>query len=314
MLQYARMRFYFITSLASVIALSSVSCQTHNNISARIPAGVQEAIVQQVNRMSDNEAFWEGAAEPISHMDSPEFAARCEQGALSYCATTDAVPRGGWIVKTEIDLVGDAANEVVWQIIPPVEGTINYLDNVLVYNQAGEFLFQAPPQILFSTKNGNTASGSLVETIPTRYDFVIIGADEWQVTPDGVTMMSYDVRDYIDAETGEYTKPGTLQVTKRNYTQQGVQTSEQSYAPTTPEYNALRADLRARCEGYSEAKSNGVNHVSALLNVTMEEAPVWVSGRAPIDSLMKQWANKHSDLLQRTQAITPAQAQKALAD
>lgn len=314
MLQYVRMRFHLTTCFAALLVLSSVSCQTYQNVSDRLPSDVHSAIVQQVNRMSANEALWEGSAEPISHMDSPEFAARCEQGALSYCATTDTVPSGGWIVKTEIDLVGDAANEVVWQIIPPVEGTINYLDNVLVYNQAGEFLFQAPPQIIFSGKNGNTASGSLVKTTPTRYDFVIIGADEWQVTPDGVTMMSYDVRDYIDAETGEYTKPGTLQVTKRNYTQQGVQTSEQSYVLTTPEYNALRADLRALCEGYSEAKSNGVNHVSALLNVTMEEAPVWVSGRAPIDSLMKQWAIKHSDLLQRTQAITPAQAQKALAD
>lgn len=279
-----------------------------------MPAGVREAAVLQVNRMSDNVALWEGAGEPISHMDSPDFAARCEQGALSYSATAGMVPRGGWIVKTEIDLVGDAQKEIVWQIIPPVVGSINYLNNALVYNNSGDFLFHAPPQIIYSAKNGNVSRGSLAKTTPTRYEFVIIGADEWQVSPAGVTMKSYDVRDYIDAETGEFSKPGMLQVTTRHYTKQGVQTSEQSYAPTSPEYNALRADLRGICEGDSGAKSNVLNHVASLVNVAMEDEPVWLSGVAPIDLLMKQWAIRYSDLLQSTQAITPTQAKKALTD
>lgn len=306
------MRSFYITGLVTLMALITVSCQVHRNISNSIPAEVGEAALQQVNRMSDNEAFWTGSAVPISHMDSPEFAARCEQGALSYCATSGHVPSGGWIVKSEIDLVGDAQKEVVWQIIPPVTGTINYLNNALVYNQSGEFLFHAPPHIIFSAKKGNDSHGSLAKTTPTRYEFVIIGADEWQATPAGVTMVSYDVRDYIDAETGEFSKPGVLQVTKRSFTSQGVQTSEQSYAPTSPEYNALRTTLRSICERASAAKSNGVNHVSALVNVAMEDEPAWLSGVAPIDALMKQWAIRYLVLLQKTRSITPAQAKKSL--
>lgn len=308
------MRSFYITGLAIPMALIGVSCQTNKNFSDNIPTEVRAAAVQQINQMSDNAAFWTGSAEPISHLDSPDFAARCEQGALSYCATSGNVPSGGWIVKTEIDLVGDAQKEVVWQIIPPVVGSINYLNNALVYTPSGDFLFHAPPHIIFSTKNGKVSRGSLAKTTPTRYEFVIIGADEWQVTPAGVTMMSYDVRDSIDTETGECSNPGTLQVTKRSFTNQGVQTSEQSYAPTSPEYHALRTTLRGLCEGAAGVTSKGVNHVSALVNVATEDEPVWLSGAAPIDSLMKQWAVKYSALLQRTWSITPSQAKKALTE
>ena len=308
------MRPFYITSLVTLTALISVSCQTNKNFLNNIPTEVRAAAEQQINQMSDNAAFWTGLAEPISHLDSPDFAARCEQGALSYCATSSNFPGGGWIVKTEIDLVGDAQKEIVWQIIPPVVGSVHYLNNSLVYNQSGDFLFHAPPHIIFSTKNGNVSRGVLAKTTPTRYEFVIIGADEWQVTPEGVTMISYDVRDYIDAETGEFSKPGTLQVTKRSYTNQGVQTSEQSYAPTSPEYNALRTTLRGVCEGASGVTSNGINHVSALVNVAMEDEPVWLSGAAPIDSLMKEWAVRHSALLQKTRSISPTQAKKALTE
>lgn len=308
------MHSFCITGLATLIALMSVSCQTHKDISNSIPAEVSKAAALQVNRMSDNEASWTGSAAPISHMDSPDFAARCEQGALSYCATSGNVPCGGWIVKTEIDLVGDAQKEVVWQIIPPVVGSINYLNNALVYNQSGDFLFHAPPQIIFSTKNGNGSRGSLAKTTPTRYEFVIIGADEWQVTPAGVTMISYDVRDYIDAETGDFSKPGMLQVTERSFTNQGVQTREQSYSPTSPEYNALRTTLRGLCKSSSEVKSIGVNHVTALVNIAMEDEPVWLSGVAPIDSLMNRWGIRYPALLQKTRAITPTQAKKVLTE
>ena len=126
--------------------------------------------------------------------------------------------------------------------------------------------------------------------------------------------MSYDVRDSIDTETGECSKPGTLQVTKRSFTNQGVQTSEQSYAPTSPEYNALRTTLRGLCEGAAGVTSKGVNHVSALVNVATEDEPVWLSGAAPIDSLMKQWAVRYSALLQRTWSSTPFQAKNALTE
>ncbi len=305
MVELRRMKIPGLFSLAVLVAALNASCIAHRNSETRFPDEVCKAAALQVRKMAENAAYWEGLGEPVTHLASPEFAARCENGALSYCSTLGNEPCGGWIVKTEIDLVGDAEKEIVWQIIPPVVGSINYLNNVLVYSQSGIFLFHAPPQIIFSAKNGSGSRGSFAINTPTRYDFAITGADEWVVSPDGVTMLSYDVRDYMNSDTGEYTKPGLLHVTKRCFSKQGVQTSENSYAADSTDYAALRETLRGLCAGASAARIEGLNHVSSLVIATLEKRPAWLSGKASIDSLLKQWSIAYPAQLEQSKSYKP---------
>lgn len=51
-----RMRPFYITSLVTLTALISVSCQTNKNFPVNIPTEVRAAAEQQINQMSDNAA------------------------------------------------------------------------------------------------------------------------------------------------------------------------------------------------------------------------------------------------------------------
>lgn len=224
-------------------------------------------------------------------------------GSLSYNFNMSEQPCGGWILKTEIDLIGDGEKEMIWLVITPDSGEINYLNNALVYTKSGDFLFYAPPQIIFSEKQGCSSRGVAFNRTPTRYDFTVIGADEWFVNTDGVVMRSYDVQDRLDTDTGEHTVPGIIQVTERRYSQQGVHTSQENYAPISNRYPDLRRTINSIETNIPQERAESLHHVSPLVHAT-EASPVWISGKYPIEELMKRWISENSEHLRRVQNYT----------
>lgn len=239
--------------------------------------------------------------------DSLIFALRCMDGALSYNFSMSEQPRGGWIVKTEIDLIGDNEKEMVWQVIPPDSGEINYLSHVLVYTKSGEYLFPAPPQIIFSEKRGRDSRGVVFNCTPMRYGYTIIGADEWSVSSDGVIMRSYDVRDDRHPETEEHSIPGSIQVTERRYSKAGIHTYRESCAPDSEQYAEMRNIINSIEKDTPQERPELLSHVCPLIHAATANSPIWIIGKLPIEELMKRWISENGMHLQNTQHFTAKQ-------
>ena len=300
------MSMFHLFLYTSVLASLNTGCIGFNTISKTFPNEVYNLIVQQVEEMSANEVLWEGEMEnTVDHyLNTSVFAQRCPDGGLSYNFSMSKQPCGGWIVKTEIDLIGDSEKEIVWQVITPDSGCINYLNNVLVYTKSGDFLFHAPPQIIFSEKLERCSRGVVFNSTPTRYEFSLIGADEWLVNSDGVVMHSYDVRDKLNTETGEYSIPGIIQVTERRYTPQGVHTSQESYEPISEQYPNLRKIISSIERSAPKERTESLHHVSPLVHAATTTSPIWISGRFPIEELMKKWVSENDMHLRYIQSYT----------
>lgn len=299
----------YVLLLCSILASLKADVSRRKTNSQWFPREVHDLIVQQVQYMSENDIFWEGEEENTYdyHFDSLIFALRCMDGALSYNFSMNQQPRGGWIVKTEIDLIGDSEKEVVWQVIAPDSGEINYLNNALVYTKSGDFLFHAPPQIIFSEKQGNASRGVVFNRTPMRFGFVIIGADEWVVSSDGVVMRSYDVQDTLNTETEEYSIPGIIQVTERRYSKQGIHTRRESCAPSSDQYVDLRNTISTIEKNTPHERPETLSHVSPLVHAATAKSPIWISGKSPIEELMKKWISENGMYLQNIQHITARQ-------
>lgn len=258
-----------------------------------LPSEVQEAIVQQVEHMMDNDSLWEGDLSLDSEKPFPSSAERSPNGALLYNLDLKSQPNGGWLARTEIDLVGDSHKEVVWQIIPPDTGLSNYYNDVLVYDGKGTFLFYAPPHIIYSTKEGEVSRGSISMSLPSRYGFMLIGADQWRVNEDGVVMLSYDVRDDLDERSGEFSRHGDLQIVERRYSKSGVSQKAERVAPNSARYRDLRAVFNRVREESGAPKPSGTSYVASLVHVITGPSPSWHSGDLPVETLIAQWVLAH---------------------
>lgn len=300
------MRLFYLFLYTSFLTSLNTGRIGVNTVSKPFPNAVCDLIVQQVEQMSENEVLWEGEMEESVdyQLNSRVFAQRCLDGSLSYNFSMGKQPCGGWVVKTEIDLIGDSEKEVVWQVITPDSGTINYLNNALVYTKSGDFLFHAPPQIIFSEKHESCSRGVIFNNTPTRYEFTMIGADEWLVNSDGIVMRSYDVRDKLNTETGEYSIPGIIQVTERRYTPQGVHTSQESYEPVSEQYPNLRKIISSIERSTAKERTESLHHVSPLVHAATATSPIWISGRFPIEELMKKWILENDTHLRYVQSYT----------
>lgn len=183
-------------------------------------------------------------------------------------------------------MVRDEEKEVVWLLIPPYNGGLAYLNNVLVYSTSGEFLFHAPPHILYSEKQGCSSHGVLSHVDwTTRYGgFADISAVEWTVSADGVVMHCYDVRDTMDQETEEieFSIPGIMSVTEWCFSKQGYRKSRQSYEPSSAPYAALREKLDTLKASAPSVRTEALHHVASLVDVETSDHPVWQSGMNPI--------------------------------
>lgn len=281
-----------------------------------MPGEVREAIVQHVREMSDNAVFWEGDGVPVmlSWTCPSDFMACCSEGELAYNFYMSETPYGGWIVKTEMDVVGDDEKETVWLVIRPDVGDMNTLSNVLVYDKKGAFLFHAPPQILMSKKAGDGSRGYLYSSSQMRYGYTDSGADEWTVTADGVVMRSYDMREQHDprCDMGGIPDLGLLRVKEQRFSRQGVSVAVSRYAPTDSRYAQIRDTLRTIGERPSYERTESVNHVASLVDFVTSTAPVWQSGREPLDALMEKWVAEHPDALRMSQNFSARQILKLL--
>lgn len=303
------MRCFFIF-LTTIAATQDVVVSIEQQPYDLLPAEVRKMVIHAVEWMANNPSLWEG--DEFHDRTGAFFGKPWAHASLAYNLEEAQQPYGGWLVRSDIDLVGDDAKETVWWWIPPDTGEFNYLKlDVLVYSSSGVFLFPAPPQVLFSQKKGDGATGALHMTRSSRY-VNMAAAVEWEVSGDGVILRSYDAREEYPEST-ELTAQAPVLVRKRVYSRTGgCQWSETTVAPNSDQYEEIREHLREGDHEPPAPMTLGVHHIAPLVHVVTERELVWQSGAFPVQTLITEWSSAHPELLERTRQYTSKQIMEQL--
>lgn len=266
----------------------------------QLPKEVQNAVLRHVADLHQNTCFWEGMLTPCADRMYQGFGQRAVGGSCRY--NLDHIlkdqPYGGWLVKAEIDLVGDATKEVVWQLVKPDVADGAKFEELYVYAAGGRFLFPAPYQIFFSVKKGSTSHGEWRFVWQYR-KMSGMGVDEWEVSEQGVTMRSCDTRAAIDWETGK-SDTEILELILRRYTAMGLTKSGDTILPDTEEYRSLREGMKKKPLWNKVSPSPVVRHVAAVADVVANATPAWLTTDKPLDAALAEWNKKFPAALECT--------------